>query len=491
MTDITALPATELRRRIARRELSPREVLAAFRAQIERLNPHLNAFVEMCWPEAERAAAAAEARVMQGGDLPPLLGLPVGVKESTNVAGLHSTQGSLLYADRVAATDALAVSAIRAAGGIIIGKTNVPELLQGGTSQNTIYGLTRNAHDPALSCLGSSGGSAVALAAGMVPLATGSDMGGSIRGPSSAAGTAGLRPTPGLIARPEQVLAFDVSAVLGPMARTTADVMLLLAGMMCSSPLDPFDWTADPAPLLDPVPIDPGTLRIAVSPDLGCVTVAEDVRARFAEVIAAITPHVKAVEWVTPDLGDIVHAFYMLRTLAYLVQFGDVHRSAPEKLTPQKNVDLRRGMAASARMIAEAQRVQTQAFRALATLLQTYDVLITPGLSAPLPTVEEVNRTEAALRADNARFAIDAYDFDALPKPNLNPPITWTAHPVATIAAGAGRDGLPFGINIIGRYRDDVRLLRIALGLEAVLGGTPGFGRVEPDLSRYLEEEAT
>lgn len=488
MTDIAELSATDLRRMIARREISPREVLAATRARIDRLNPHLNAFVEMCWPEAEREAASAEARVMQGGELPPLLGVPVGVKESTDIAGLHTTNGSLLYADRIAAEDAPTVAAIRAAGGVIVGKTNVPELLQGGTSQNTIYGLTRNAHDPALSCLGSSGGSAVALAAGMVPLATGSDMGGSIRGPSAGNGTAGLRPSPGLIVRPNQPLGFDVSSVLGPMARSTADVMLLLAGMMCSSPLDPFDWTADTAALLDPVPVDPATLRVAVSPDLGCVAVSQDIRARFAEVVAAIAPHVKSVEWVTPDLGDIVRAFYMLRTLAYLVQFGDVHRTAPEKLTPQKNVDLRRGMAATAPMIAEAQRVQTQAFRALASLLQVHDVLITPGAADTLPTVDAVNRGEAALRADNARFAIDEYDFDALPKANLNTPITWTAHPVATITAGAGRDGLPFGINLIGRYRDDVRLLRIALGIETVLGGKPGFGRVAPDLSRYAAE---
>jgi len=490
MTDITALSATELRRRIAAREISPREVLAATRARIDRLNPHLNAFVEMCWPEAEREAAAAEARVMQGGTLPPLLGLPVGVKESTDVAGLHTTQGSPLYADRIATEDAPTVAAIRAAGGVIIGKTNVPELLQGGTSQNTLYGLTRNAHDPSLSCLGSSGGSAVALAAELVPLATGSDMGGSIRGPSAGNGTAGLRPSPGLIVRPTQPLGFDVSSVLGPMARTTEDVMLLLAGMMCSDPLDPFDWSADPAPLLDPVPVDPATLRVAVSADLGCINVAQDIRDRFAEVIAAIAPHVARIEWVTPDLGDIVRAFYMLRTLAYLVQFGEIHRTTPDKLTPQKNVDLRRGMAATAPMIADAQRVQTQAFRALASVLQSHDVLITPGSAQTLPTVEEVNRRETALRADNARFAIDEYDFDALPTANLNTPITWTAHPVATIPAGAGRDGLPFGINLIGRYTDDIRLLRIALGIEQMLSAQPGFGRVVPDLSRTMAETA-
>ncbi|MBR0651388.1 amidase [Roseomonas terrae] len=479
MTELTALSATELRRRLGRGDVSAAEVLRAYRRRIERLNPDLNAFVEMCWDRAEAEAASADAGV---GDLPPLFGLPVAVKESTDVEGLHTTLGSLLYKDRVAAADAPTVAAIRRAGGIIIGKTNVPELLQGGTSQNSIYGLTRNAHDGRYSSSGSSGGTGTALASDMVPLATGSDMGGSIRGPSAAHGIAGLRPSPGLISYPSIPLAFDVSSVVGPMARSAEDVMLLLAGMICSSHLDPFDWNPDPSPLLSPQMVDPKTLRVAVSPDLGCIEVTPAIRARFEEAIGAIAPHVGRVEWATPDLGDMTRAFYMLRTLAYLVSYGAVHESEAGKLTPQKNVDLRRGFAASARMIADAQRTQSLAFRSLATFLLGYDVLITPGASEPLSTVEDINRREAALAADNARFALDEYDFDRMPKANINTPITWTAHPVATIPAGRGPDGLPFGLQLIGRYRDDIRLLRIAMTLEAVLGGQPGFGRVLPAL---------
>jgi amidase len=479
MTELTALSASELRRRMVAGETAPAEVLRAFRRRIERLNSELNAFVEMSWDRAEAEAAGADARA---ADLPPLFGLPVGVKESTDVEGLHTTFGSLLYKDRIAATDAPPIAAIRRAGGIIIGKTNVPELLQGGTSQNSIYGLTRNAHDARFSSSGSSGGTGVALASDMVPLATGSDMGGSIRGPAAAHGVAGLRPTPGLIAYPSIPLAFDVSSVVGPMARSTEDVMLLLAGMICSSHLDPFDWNPDPAPLLAPQMMDPKTLRVAVSPDLGCVEVTPVIRARFEEAIGAIAPHVGQVGWATPDLGDMNRAFYVLRTLAYLVTYGAVHEREPGRLTAQKNVDLRRGFAASARMIAQAQRTQSLAFRSLATFLLGYDVLITPGASEPLALVEDINRREAALAVDNARFAMDEYDFDRMPRVNINTPITWTAHPVATIPAGRGPDGLPFGLQLIGRYRDDIRLLRIALTLEAVLGGQPGFGRVLPAL---------
>jgi Asp-tRNA(Asn)/Glu-tRNA(Gln) amidotransferase A subunit family amidase len=487
MLDLAECSAVDLRRHLAQGTISPRELLRAVRERIERLNPSLNAFVEMSWERAERDAAAAE-RARRGGDLPPLFGMPVAVKESTNVEGLHTTLGSALYADRVAEEDAPTVTAIRSAGGIIVGKTNVPELLQGGTSRNTLYGLTRNAFDPSRSCSGSSGGSAVALSASMVPLATGSDMGGSIRGPSAVNGVAGLRPSPGLVCYPSLPLAFDVSSVVGPMARSAADVMLLLAGMICSSPLDPFDWTPDVAPLLAPVPVDARTLRVAVSPDLGCVEVHDDIRARFEEVVAAIAPSVGRVEWVSPDLGPINRAFYVLRTLSYLVTYGEVHATEPDRLTPQKNVDLRRGFAASARMIAEAQRDQTRAFRALAAFMQGYDVLITPGASEPLPTLEEVDRREALMREENARFTPDTYDFDHMPKASINTPITWTAHPVATIPAGLGRDGLPFGINVIGRLRDDVRLLRIALALEEVLGTVAGFGRPVPDLSRIVPE---
>lgn len=486
MTDITELSAVELRRRLANREISPRELLRAVRSRIDRYNPFLNALVEMCWERAEQDAALAEATLARRDRLPPLFGLPVAIKESINVEGLHTTLGSPLFADRVAAEDAPTVAAIRAAGGIIIGKTNVPELMHGGTSQNPIYGLTRNAHDPALSCQASSGGSAVALSASLVPLAAGSDMGGSIRGPSAANGVAGLRPSPGLVANPALLLAFDVSSVTGPMARSVEDVMLLLAGMICTSPFDPFDWNPDPAPLLNPTPAKAGSLRVAISPDLGFVPVQAAIRARFEEVVSAIAPEVGRIEWVTPDLGPINRAFHVLRTLAYVVAYGEVHEKSPERLTPQKNVDLRRGFAATARMVADAQRVQSCAFRALATLFREYDVLITPGASEPLLSVEEVNRREAALRAENARLALDAYDFDDIPPATVNLPITWTAHPVATITAGRGPDGMPFGINLIGRYRDDINLLRIALAVEQILGARDGFGRPIPDLSAYM-----
>lgn len=479
MTEITALPAHVLRALIADRQLSPREVLSAYRARIDRLNPRLNALVAMCWDRAEAEASAAEAAVLRGDPLSPLHGLPLAVKESTDVEGLPTTQGSPIYAGRIATQDAGAVAALRRAGGIVVGKSNVPELLQGLTSRNSIYGLTLNAHDPRLSCLGSSGGSAVALSADMIPLATGSDMGGSIRGPSAANGTAGLRPSAGLIGREGAVLGFEVASVTGPMARDVRDLMLMTAGMIHEAPLDPLWWPVDPAPLLAPRAPDPATLRIAVSADLGCIEVNPAIRAHFERVIAGLAPHVGRVEWVTPDLGSILPAFYLLRTLAYMVSFGAIHDSTPERLTPQKNVDLRRGRAASASQIAEAQRAQTLAFQALAGLLRNFDLLITPGASQPLPSLEEIDRRDAALIADNARFGPTEYDFSRLPASNLNTPITWTAHPTVTIPAGRGPDGMPFGLNLIGRHRQDIRLLENALAIEEALG----MPRPLPDLA--------
>lgn len=484
MTEITSLSATELRDRIARRDLSPVELLGAVRRRIEALNPHLNAFVEMRWDEAEAEARTAESLAAKGGELPPLLGLPVGVKESTDVAGLHTTQGSEIYADNVAAKDAAGVAALRRAGALIIGKTNLPELLQGLTTRNTLYGLTRNAHDPALSCLGSSGGSAVALSADLVPLATGSDMGGSIRGPSAGNGTVGLRPSPGLVARESSPIGFEVASVTGPMARSVRDLMLLTAGMMCTSHLDPLSWRADPAPLLAPRPAGLRGLRVAVSADLGCVQVEAGIRARFEEVIAKLAPEVGRIEWVTPDLGPIVRAFNILRPLSYLVAFGEIYEADPERLTPEKRVDLRRGHATTAAMIAEAQADQTRAFRSLAGFLQEWDVLITPGASQPLMSLAEIDKRDAALRAENARAGLRDYDFSRLPAASINTPLTWTAHPVATIQAGRGRDGMPFGLNLIGRHQGDVRLLEIALAFEEALGAQ-GLGRPMPDLSRH------
>ena len=188
MTDLCDLPATELRRMIGDKRISPVDLLDSCIARIDAVNPTLNAFVVMCLEEARRDAAAKADQVAKGDTLPPLHGLPIGMKESYHLKGMATTQGFPPWKDRIAEQDDCTTAAVRRAGGVIVGKTNIPELLQGMTSSNRLFGLTRNAYDTNVSCLGSSGGSAVAVSASMVPLASGSDTGGSIRGPAAANG---------------------------------------------------------------------------------------------------------------------------------------------------------------------------------------------------------------------------------------------------------------------------------------------------------------
>lgn len=323
----------------------------------------------------------------------------------------------------------------------------------------------------------------MALSADMVSLATGSDLGGSIRAPSAGNGVVGLRPSPGLVPRENSAVAFDSGVVTGPMARSVPDLMLFLGGMVGHPHADPLAWNIDVNRLLNPAPARLKSLKIAVSTDLGCVSVADSIRSDFERVIEALGADIGQIEFVEVDLGEVIRSHYFLRPLAFMVQYGAAYEATPEKLTPQKRADLRRGYATSAPMIAEAMRDQTIAYRALAGLLESWDVLITPGMAQPIQALETIDRQEELVRVENSRFGLYEYDFANLPKPCVNTPITYTAHPVATIRAGRGSDGLPFGINIVGRHRGDARLLEIALALETLLSSRSGFEPIRPDLS--------
>ena len=225
------LPAVELRRLIGTRRISPVELLADCLKRIEAVNPAVNAVVAMDIEGASKAARDAEAAVMRGDRLGALHGLPIGVKDLNDTAGLRTTYGSPMFRDHVPEKDERIVAALRAAGGIILAKTNTPEFGTGGNTLNEVYGATGNAFDPALSCAGSSGGSGVALATSMLPLCTGSDTGGSLRKPASWSGVVGFRPTPGLVASERRRQGWSVLSVQGPMGRNVADTALLLSVM--------------------------------------------------------------------------------------------------------------------------------------------------------------------------------------------------------------------------------------------------------------------
>lgn len=484
MAELCDLSATELRRMIGGKRISPVELLESCIRRIEATNPLLNAFAVLCFEEARAAAKAAEAAVMRGDALGPLHGLPVGMKESYHLKGMATTQGFPAWKDRIAAEDDCTTAAIRRAGAVFPGKTNVPELLQGMASRNRLFGTSRNAHDPERSSLGSSGGSGVALSASMVPLASGSDTGGSIRGPAAANGVCGLRPTPGLVAHDEHIHAFHPSSVRGPMARSVADTQLFLAGMVEGDGPDPYRHVVSSDAVLGVVATDPQKLRVAVSCDLGFVKTDPAMRAAFEDKVKRIGPLFRSVEWRDPPLGDINRAYWILRPLKFFPSLVEMYKKDPPSVTEYKRVDFRRAFAQSVEDIAWAQAEQTRVFRRLREFFRDFDLLIVPGLSQLPLTLAEIDRREQAMSEENDRFAPDEYDFSVdAGRGTVNAAFTLTAHPVLTVTAGRGPAGMPFGLNLVGPFRGDLSLLSVGLGLERATAGDEALGRAIPDIA--------
>ncbi len=484
MTALCDLPATELRRLIGSKRISPVELLESCIARIEATDPLLNAFAVLSLDEARDAAKAAEDAVMRGAALGPLHGLPVGIKESYHVKGMATTQGFPPWKDRIAAQDDCTVAAIRAAGAVIVGKTNVPELLQGLASRNRLFGTTRNAHDPERSSLGSSGGSGVAVSASMVPLASGSDTGGSIRGPAAANGICGLRPTPGVVAHDDHIHAFNPSSVRGPMARSVADTRLFLAAMAQGDGPDPYRRAVSADDVMAITPTDLRDLRVAVSCDLGFVKTDPAMRAAFEDKIGRIERLFGKVERRDPPLGEINRAYWILRPLKFFPGLVEMYKQDPPSVTEYKRVDFRRAFAERVEDVAWAMAEQTRVFRALHAFYKDFDLIITPGLSQLPLTLAEIDRREQAMRAENDRFKPDEYDFSAdSGRGTVNAAFTLTAHPVLTVPAGRGPAGMPFGLNLVGRFQGDLALLSIGLALESAMADDAELARPLPDIA--------
>ena len=471
---------------IGDREVSPVDVLDSCIDRIEATNLELNAFVVFCLEEARREAAEKADQAVRNEALPPLHGLPIGLKESHHVAGMATTQGFPPWKDRIAEADDCTTAAIRRAGGVIVGKTNVPTLLHGMTSRNPLFGTTYNAFDPELSCLGSSGGSAVAVSASMVPLASGSDTGGSIRGPAAANGICGMRPSPGVVPHDDHIHAFNPTSIRGPMARSVADTQLFLAGMVSDGP-DPFDHDVTADEILKVGPADLGSLRVAVSTDLGFVKVHPEMRETFEAKMERLAGMFGSVTWCDPPLGEINRAYWVLRPMKFLPDLGEMHKREPSSTTEYKRVDLRHAFASSVEDVAWAQAEQARVFALLRDFFKQYDLLIVPGHQNPLLSLTEIDAREQAMAEENARFAYDEYDFSLDEgRASINGSFTLTGAPILTLTAGIDTKGLPFGINLIGPYKRDLELLSYGLSIEQQTAEDPELVRPLPDLARLV-----
>jgi len=473
MAEPCDLTAVDLRRLIGARVLSPLELLESCIARIEAVDPALNAMVATDYDRARDRAKAAEAALMGGARLGPLHGLPVAIKDMHETAGLRTTYGSRLYAEHVPADDERVVAVLRAAGAIVIGKTNTPEFGAGANTTNAVYGATGNPFDPTRTCGGSSGGSAVALATSMAPLATGSDTGGSQRNPAAYCGVVGFRPSPGLVPSEKRVLGWTVLSVLGPMARSVADACLMLRAMAGFDARDPLSWPMDPVPPATPPPVDLASLRLAISEDLGFAPVAEAIRATFRERTALFAGAFRACIARDPDMNGADRAFEVIRAAGILAAQLQRYRTRGDLLGPNVRANVEQGLGFDLADLARAHAEQTRIYRAFQGLFDAADVLICPAVSMPPFAHEQLYPTHIDGQELRTYFHWLAITYG----------LTLTGHPVVAIPCGRDSTGTPFGIQVCGPRHGDAFVLGVAHALERLFADDPALARPVPDLA--------
>jgi amidase len=465
-SSVALLPATELTRRTAAGELSPVALLDACLQQVDRHNEVVNAVVTLD-PTAREQARNIERRLAAGEDPGPLCGLPVGIKDITPVAGVRTTYGSPLYADHVPEEDALVVSRLRAAGAVILGKTNTPEFAAGGNTFNEVFGRTRNPWNPDLSAGGSTGGGAAALATGMIALAEGTDLGGSLRVPASFCGVVGLRPTRGLVPTVPSDWPADDLSVTGPMGRTVADVALMLQAVWGPITESAHSHQAG-RDFVGAVELGPAKgLRVAYAADvagLGTDPALERVCREAAESLSGTGVHVEGIEL---DLSAGLKTFLTLRG-RWMVEH---HRSRVERLDelgPNLAGNIRAGLALTPGEVEAAEAAREELRRKMRGLFERYDYLLTPCVPVPPFPVEQDYPASIGGRKMATYIEWIAPTFV----------LTLTSLPIACVPAGLDPNGLPVGVQVVGPPMGEESVLALAQRIEQLrpIGRPPVVG---------------
>lgn len=452
--ELCDLTAVELAARVRRKDVSAREVMTAHLARIERVNPKINAVVTLVADRAMADARAADELQARGGPLGPLHGLPVAHKDLVDTAGIRTTRGSLYYKDNVPTTDALIVRRVRAAGAVMLGKTNTPEFGAGSNTFNPVFGATVNPYNTAKTVGGSSGGAAAALRCGMVPIAGGSDTGGSLRNPAAFTNVVGLRPTPGRV--PDDDGSWSPLSTGGPMARTVADVALFLSSMVGAHGPDPIALENDGATFRAPLARDFKGVRVAWFRDLGGIPFEPEIRRVVNASRQAFIDLGCVVEEAEPDFAGVDEAFPILRHLSYHSNYARLSRENPamfketvkfEIAEAERNsgADVARASARQARMSGEVSRFfdRYEFFVLPVTQVEPFDVTTeypTSVAGVPMPTYIDWMRSCWY--------------------------VTFMACPAISVPGGFTASGLPVGLQIVARRRNDFGLLQMAHAFE-------------------------
>ena len=467
--EICFLTAVELTRRIHAKDLSVREVMEAHLAQIERINPQVNAIVTLLPEQAMDQAAVADEALAHGEEVGPLHGLPVAHKDLHLTKGIRTTFGSPIFSDFVPEQDAIIVERLKEAGAITIGKTNTPEFGLGSQTFNEVFGETCNPYDGTKTCGGSSGGAAAALACGMLPIADGSDLGGSLRNPANFCNVVGFRPSPGRVPAWPTLAGWFPLAVQGPMARTVEDTALMLSTIAGPDPRAPIAITQEGSLFRRPLARDFKGVRVAWSRDLGDlpvdprVTAVIDGQRHVFESLGCV------IEDGEPDFTDADEAFKTWRAWLLELNFGELMKTSRDQMKDTAIWNIEEGVKLSGPQIGRAERKRTELYHRVREFMDTHEFLVLPVNQVPpfdlkKRYVEEINGVKMATYMDWMKSCYY---------------ITVTGHPAISVPSGFTSEGLPVGVQIVGRHQDDWGVLQLAWAFEQATG----FWRQKPPMA--------
>jgi len=451
--DLHKLTATQAVKLLKAGKVSPRELLAAAEARTKAVDGAVNALPTLCFDRARERAKKVKKTSL-------LAGLPIAIKDLTDVAGVRTTYGSPIYADNVPTQSNILVEKLEANGALVVAKSNTPEFGAGANTFNPVFGMTRNPWDTRLSAAGSSGGAAVALATGQVWLAEGSDLGGSLRTPAAFNSVVGLRPTPGRVARAPTNLPYDNLGVNGPMARNVSDLALMLDAMVGDDPGDPIALPAPDTPFTAALKRGKAPKRVAFSPDLGICTVDPEIASVCAEAAAGFSALGAEVVQAAPDFTGAYEAFQTLRAMRFAAAREPLLATHRDKLKPDVIWNIEEGLKLTGPEIARAERLRAALFKRVAAFFAEYDLLVCPAMQAkPYPVEKTYVDTIAGKKM---KTYIDWI--------TITFAISVTGCPSLALPAGFSADGLPVGLQIVGPPRSEARLIAAGKQLEDMLG---------------------
>lgn len=469
--EIVFSSAIELSERIHAKDVSAREVMDAHLAQIDKVNPQVNAIVSMLDPEqALEQAGQKDADLAKGVPAGPLHGFPHAGKDLYDVAGFPTTYGSLLFKDQLATHDSLIVERIRKAGAVVIGKTNVPEFGLGSHTYNKVFGPCHNPYDLSRSAGGSSGGAGAALASRMLPVADGSDMGGSLRNPGNFNNVVGFRISPGLVPTWPNSKPWLGLSVKGPMARTVDDCAFLLSVIAGPDARDQLAFPVDPAQFLQPLERDFRGVKVAWCPDLGGLPLDPQVRGTLEAQRATFEAIGCTVVEAAPDLSGAEEAFQLLRAASLADDDRHLLDAPAGMVKPEAIWNIEQGVRLSAADFDRGMVLQQQVFERLRQFMSEYAfVLCAVNQVPPFPIEWDwPHEIDGEPMETYISWMKTAYW------------ITVTRSPAISVPAGFAQDGLPVGIQIVGRFRDDLGVLQLAKAFESATE----FWKVVPEIAQ-------